>query len=241
MKGERKLRLVSGGKAEAPPPDDLAFSEDEIAAAEALRQAIEQGRDPLALELRAAAHRTPGALEEADLDVLAALALGEEPAASPDELEAAALLRAHLTGNAPPGSDAALLQQLRHAARPGDLPAARNEALIEEALRAPLRLRPRQPHVRRFAPVTMAALAGVAALAAGTALFVGGSPSAPAPSAATAALAAPALARSRSADDLFDPATPFPRSGQESARIDRIASARAADLRQNRFASWGVR
>ena len=47
--------------------------------------------------------------------------------------------------------------------------------------------------------------------------------------------------RARSADALFDATTPFPRHGEESARIDRIASARAADLRQNRFAAWGVK
>jgi hypothetical protein len=47
--------------------------------------------------------------------------------------------------------------------------------------------------------------------------------------------------RSRSAADLFDPTTPFPRAGGESARVDRIASARASDLRDNRFAAWGVR
>ena len=49
------------------------------------------------------------------------------------------------------------------------------------------------------------------------------------------------LVRARSADDLFDATTPFPRHGEESARIDRIASARAADLRRNRFAAWGVK
>ncbi len=46
---------------------------------------------------------------------------------------------------------------------------------------------------------------------------------------------------SRSTDDLFDPNAQFPKSGGESARIDRIAMARTSDLRQNRFAAWGVR
>lgn len=237
MKGERKLRLVSGGKADQAPPDDLAPSEAEIAGAEALRQAIERGDDPLARDLRAA--WSPGALPDADLDALAALALDEELAASPAEAEAAARLRAELMGNAPPDTDAALLQALRHAAHPADLPAERNEALIEQALRAPLRLRPRQ--VRRFAPVTLAAVASVAAIAAGVALFVGTNPLPPSSGAASVAIAAPALARVRSADDLFDAATPFPRRGQETSRIDRIASARTADLRNNRFAAWGVR
>ena len=39
-------------------------------------------------------------------------------------------------------------------------------------------------------------------------------------------------------DGLFFALFPDPRS---AARIDRIAAARAADLRQNRFAAWGVK
>lgn len=74
-----------------------------------------------------------------------------------------------------------------------------------------------------------------------------------APAAAAAEEARPAAARaddltavaayvpSRSTDDLFDRNTQFPKTGGESARIDRIAMARASDLRQNRFAAWGVR
>jgi hypothetical protein len=89
--------------------------------------------------------------------------------------------------------------------------------------------------VRRITPVTMAALAGVAALAAGVAVFVGRVPS------GNPGNVAAALVRVHSAEGLFDAATPFPRRGEESARIDRIASARAADLRQNRFAAWGVK
>jgi hypothetical protein len=73
-------------------------------------------------------------------------------------------------------------------------------------------------------------------MAAGVALFLGqGGQPHPVTAGATA------LVRARSADDLFDAATPFPRRGEESARMDRIASARAADLRRNRFASWGVK
>ena len=81
----------------------------------------------------------------------------------------------------------------------------------------------------------MAVLTGVAALAASMALFLG-RPVATQPGVATAE-----LLRARSADGLFDAATPFPRHGEESARVDRIASARAADLRNNRFAAWGVK
>ena len=58
------------------------------------------------------------------------------------------------------------------------------------------------------------------------------------PPAADAVVAA--FIPTRSTDDLFG-AAPFPRTGGESQRIDRIAMARASDLRQNRFAAWGVR
>jgi hypothetical protein len=50
---------------------------------------------------------------------------------------------------------------------------------------------------------------------------------------------APTIVAVRSTQTLFD--APFPRRGGESARIDRIARARGSDLRENRFARWGVR
>ena len=107
----------------------------------------------------------------------------------------------------------------------------------------------------RMGPRTIATITTVVAMAAGVLLMVGrlGKESAPAPAsvaqapapAATAAAVAqvehaPRIA-ARSTQELFDAATPFPRSGGESARVDRIATARAADLRANRFAAWGVR
>jgi hypothetical protein len=49
----------------------------------------------------------------------------------------------------------------------------------------------------------------------------------------------PVLSVSRSTQSLF--ARPFAPTGGESARVDRIAMARAADLRENEFAKWGVR
>ena len=47
------------------------------------------------------------------------------------------------------------------------------------------------------------------------------------------------VAVSRSTQGLFPDR--FAAAGGESARIDRIAMARAADLRENEFARWGVR
>jgi hypothetical protein len=48
----------------------------------------------------------------------------------------------------------------------------------------------------------------------------------------------PVLARSRSTRDLFR--EPF-EAGRTTERIDRIASARERDARENRYALWGVR
>lgn len=111
----------------------------------------------------------------------------------------------------------------------------------------------------RMKPATYATMAAVVAMAAGVLLFVGKlgqhgdsapasvamAPNAAAPGAAPNAKMAsvervPRIA-ARSTQELFDAATPFPRSGGESARVDRIATARAADLRANRFAAWGVK
>ncbi len=244
MKGERKLRLVRGGApssgnpagspqnaligsaSEAPP------TEEELGAAEALRRAMEERADPLA-EALASAH-APEHLAMPDLDAIVERALGNEAASTVAEVGAAERLRTELDQEEAPGDGDAttIARALRAAAKPAPLDEARHEAILGEALRAPLRRR-RAP-VRRIAPATALSLVTVAALAAGVALFVG-RPSSPS-GAATAS-----LVRARSAADLFDAATPFPRTGQESARVDRIASARAADLRTNRFAAWGVK
>jgi len=48
-----------------------------------------------------------------------------------------------------------------------------------------------------------------------------------------------AVVLSRSTQALFT--DPFAPTGGESARIDRIAMARGADLRDNQFAKWGAR
>lgn len=55
--------------------------------------------------------------------------------------------------------------------------------------------------------------------------------------AAPAALTAPLLTQSRSSEALFD--AKFERN-QTTERVDRIASVRSRELRQNRFRQWGV-
>lgn len=246
MKPERRLHLV-------PPPsssergggDEPPFSEEELREAEALRAELERGRDPLANALRAA--HAPSALDEGDLDALVARALGDEDA-PPTRLEqsAADALREGLERPGTIPDEHAIVGDLRAAWRPGQLDGERNEALIEAALaRHAARPAGRVISFRRALPITMGALSGALALAAGLALMLqraeapmGPSTAAP-PSLAVAARAS--LIRARSTDDLFDPAEKFPVSGEESARIDRIAIARASDLRQNRYAAWGVR
>jgi hypothetical protein len=236
MKGERKLRLVPPPPPDPPPVGEALggeppFTPEEIAEAEALRLSLHRGEEPLAHVLRAAF--SPRALGEEDLDALVKRALGDEAATTAAEREGADRLRAELEGAAPRALSAPL-HALRLAARPTEIAPDRNEVLIAAAFRT---ARGRMAVVRRIAPVTMAALASVAALAAGVALSVGKAPAPPEGAGAATA----ALIRARSAEDLFDPATPFPRSGEESARVDRIAGARARDLRRNRFTSWGVR
>ena len=105
----------------------------------------------------------------------------------------------------------------------------------------------------RLGPRTIASMTAVVAMAAGVLLLVGrlGTQSAPAPGQMAEAPAASAVPMepsrpapriaARSTQEMFDAATPFPRSGGESERVDRIAAARAADLRANRFAAWGIR
>lgn len=229
MKSERKLRLIPGGKAPDAPAEEPPFSDEELAEAAALRERLDRGQEPLFAELRAA--HVPGPLAEPDLDAILARVLGDESATTAAERAAGEALRAQLEGDAPAGEDVELLVALKHAAKPSEISPARNEELIQAAFRRAFR---KGGAVRRIAPVTMAALAGITALAAGFSLLFGRGALAPADATA-------ALVPARSAQELFDPATPFPRRGGESARIDRIAASRGNDLRQNRFKAWGVR
>jgi hypothetical protein len=265
MTEERKLRLVhsalptddgaaprAGAAGQDDPHPDAPVTDEEQALAEELRQALERGDEPVSSSLRAAWQ--PPELALRDHDALLARALGAVDAPSTNaEERAAALLRDALEPSGSAARTAArlalegsheealadLARALRSAHRPAALEPARNEALVARALER----RPRRAATRRLVPVTMSALAAVAALAAGVVFSFRAKDSTPAASAPAAQMARAnlSLIRVRSTDDLFDPAAPFPREGGESARIDRIAMARAADLRANRFASWGVR
>ncbi|WP_438000815.1 hypothetical protein WMF26_14425 [Sorangium sp. So ce185] len=250
----------------APEAEPLApASEDELRAARDLAEALDRGEVPLAAALRAAAR--PVGLDRADHEALLARALGDEGAPpTKAELRAAERLREALDPGAAGGAGierggssrelaspgeqdelAELAVALRAAWRPAPLAELRNRVLVEAALRAAPAPAPR---ARRIAPVTMAALSTLAAAAAAAALIFGQlreerASVARAPGAAAAPVGAAAprlpLIEARSTAALFDPAAPFPREGGQTERIDRIAAARASDLRQNRYAAWGVR
>ena len=234
MKGERKLRLVS------PPvdgglPDEPPMRADEVEDGAVTRAALDEGSETLAQALRAA--YSPAEIAEVDLDAIVERALGDETQATTHERSEAERLRQELAGETS-GKRSALFVALKNAHSPKALAADRQEALIMSALGFP---QPRPRGVGALSPATVLAMTGIAALAAGIVLVL----RPPGPSATPSADATvsksqelPALARS--ADELFEASVPFPRAGEESMRVDRIASSRAADLRRNRFLAWGV-
>jgi hypothetical protein len=143
------------------------------------------------------------------------------------ELAAAALLRAALDGEPALTEHRALVDELVAAWRPTAIAPAVNDVLVGR-------------HVRRarWLRTTLAPAFALAAVAA--AVVFTWSP-ARGPREGLPRAAAIELSLARSTTDLFDPAEAFPRAGGESARVDRIADARIAEFRSNRFARWGVR
>ncbi len=240
----RRLRLVAppAGRAAAPfggGDDDPPFDEAELRAAAAMRDALDV--DPVAAGLRAA--WAPTDLDPVDHEALLARAFGDDEA-PPTHAErlAAGRLRDALDGAAT-SPDGDLAVALRAAAKPAQLDAGRNEAIVARALAGRPEAAPATARGGRVIRVVFAAAAAITAMAAGFSLLVTtGDEAAPAASRAVAdSMVAGALIPARSAAELFDATEPFPRTGGESARIDRIASSRTADLRANRFAAWGVR
>jgi hypothetical protein len=144
----------------------------------------------------------------------------EDPFAEPteDEVRESARLRRALEGGDTSHPDVELARALRSA--------------VEPASAVPL---PRT--ARSTARVIYATFGGVAlAAAAGFALFV--TQRQGAPESAASAAAPRTLHASRPTGELF--AERF-KTGSTTDRIDRIAAARAHDLRENRYTAWGVR
>jgi len=244
--------------------DDVAqIGDAEHDRAEQLRAALDgRGADPLAelAESLRLAHQsatgsdTAAELLDVDHEALIALVTGLplEEQVSDTEREQAGALRMALEGE---GSHplAELAEALGAAAGHG---AELDELSYARALRRAMKAgetewerQLRQPApARRATPGMGMVFAALVAVAAGVALFFGSlswletrgvspvaeRPQLPAPAAAE-------LVLTRSTAQLFDPATPFPSKGGESERLGKIVASRAADLRANRFAAWGVR
>jgi hypothetical protein len=151
----------------------------------------------------------------------------DDPDAPPskEEEEHAAQLREALEDPAVPDASAELARALSSAWQPRDLAAERHRALVDQTLAR----RPQGQVIR----VSFGAGA-MLALAASVLLALWGDRHGPARGAF-----APELSVSRSTQELFDQS--FAPTGGETGRIDRIAMARASDLRDNEFARWGVR
>ena len=182
---------------------------------------LPQEQEAELLEALEAALR-PAELDPAVQERLLEMAL-EDPLAPPteEELVESARLRDALEQGGP-HEDHGLLTALRSAAEPRE-----DRAAVENAVQGAL-------SPRRRGNVVFAVFGGASALLAAAAmlvLFVG-----------TAKLDAPAAAadyaKPRSTTPLFTET--FDTQGT-TARMDLIASERSRELRDNRYASWGVR
>jgi len=147
---------------------------------------------------------------------------------SEEEVRAAEALRAALEDPGLAHDDAEFARSLALAHAPRELAVDEHRAILERAL-APAPASATEPARKRGGVVVRVAFGAAAtaiSLAAAFALLV----RSPEPV---------ALARPHSTQSLFH--EPFSTQGGTSARIDRIATARASDLRDNQFARWGVR
>ncbi len=196
------------------PDDDALASEPELTPAEeqALADALRAAWSPAPLDAR----RHAELLEQAFIDPFA-------PAAE-DEVRESERLRQALDEGDERHPDVRLLRALSAARDPSPLA---NDAGRRARASVATSTRSSRTNVV-FVTFGAAALAAAAAFA----LVLGkAAHDAPAPSAER-------LAPSRSTSELFE--REF-EQGETTERIDRIASARAHDLRENRYLMWGAR
>jgi hypothetical protein len=139
-----------------------------------------------------------------------------------EEIRESQRLREALEDPSKESADADLLRAVQSASNPKTLDRASLDSAVESSLSR--RGKPTGGIVIRVAFGAGAVLAAAAAI-----VFMIGRQPAPLPE----------LAHARSTQSLFKER--FETQGGESARIDRIAMARAADLRDNHYARWGVR
>jgi len=229
---QRRAPAGHDGEADgAEPGPDAAASPDEAAASARLRDRLAalgdggpdaEGDDALALVASLRAAWAPEPLDPTTHREL----VDELPDAA--ELASAAALRDALAGDAP-SEAATLAASLRAAWAPTELDANEHRAIVDAALaKVPARRADAGGSERRARVIrlTFGVVTGGLALAASILLVV-----------TTGDRELP-LARARTTQPLFH--EPF-KAGETSARIDRIASARASDYRDNRFAKWGVK
>ena len=172
-----------------------------------------------------------------------------DPDAPPSDEEFAAAARLREALENPHGGEpgAELLRSLAAAHAPRSLDADEHHAILARAIavagaagKQPLAKRRRGAVVTRlvFAVGTAVAIAAAMLLVIRRNDAARLSDSTPRGSGTESTLGAQ-LAVTRSTQPLFD--APFAAEGGETSRADRIAMARGADLRENRFARWGVR
>lgn len=230
----------------APP------TEEEVAASQKLRDALEE--DPIASALKAAWDPQPisAAAHEAIVDAAVAADAENDPivaalkaAWAPSELPADA--HQQILDDVPTAEElelASMVEEdetvaaLKAAWNPTAIGEAEHQRIVDRALAgAVIRLAPSRSRLR----VAIVTTTTVLALAAGLILFVQ-TQDAHGPKAEVALSTARsedgALRKARTTQPLFD--EPF-HAGETSARIDKIAIARAADYRDNYFAKRGVK
>ena len=155
----------------------------------------------------------------------------DDPDAPPsaEEIAASERLREALEDRSAAHPDAELARALKHAVSPRAIESATHKKILDRTV----------PATR--ARTTVVYFAGALAAAAAIALLVNTLPksSSNAPPQIGADDLGASLTRVHPADDLFD--APFPKDQPTSERIDKIATARARDLRANRYARWGVK
>lgn len=196
------------------PDDDALAAEPELdpATERSLAEALRSAWDPAPLDPR----RQKELLEQALTDPFAP--------ASDDELRESERLRQALDAGDESHPDVLLLHALKAAKTPASLSPEASDAARGRVGR----------RTRGSGANVVFVSFGAAVLAAAAALLLvvgGGLKSAPEPSAA-------GFVPSRSTTELFE--RQF-EQGETTERIDRIASARAHDLRENRYRRWGAR
>jgi hypothetical protein len=167
----------------------------------------------------------------------------DDPDAPPSEEEriASQRLRDALADPSIEHPDADLARAVALAHSPREIDAAEHQKIVASAvLRASPRAAQKPAAKPRGRVITVVFGAGTALALAAAFILVFGKLDMASKSSRTTTAAV--LVPARSTQELFDEPFAKPLSkGAASARIDRIAMARGGDLRENRFAMWGVR